>query len=118
MMSETESLSPEPPPPAPPGVELARRFSTRDFLEACDGCGDCAAVCPDGLIVIGADRRPRLLGTEEACGGCGLCADVCTRGAIDPDGLCETEARRRTERIGSGLARLLAGEPEPHRGQV
>lgn len=113
MMLETESLSAEPPPPAPPGIALARRFSTSDFLDVCDGCGDCAAVCPDGLIVIGPDRRPHLLGTEEACGGCGLCADVCTRGAIDPAGLCETGAAVRTERIGSNLALFLTGEAGP-----
>lgn len=51
--------------------------------ERCVGCGRCAVSCADGghnAIACGADRKPRLVGTN--CVGCGLCTLVCPTEAI------------------------------------
>lgn len=48
--------------------------------EACDGCGECAEMCPTSAIDI-ADGRAQILSTH--CVTCSLCADVCPQNAID-----------------------------------
>ncbi|MGX0879535.1 ferredoxin [Roseovarius sp. MBR-154] len=77
----------------PPGAA-----STRDFAELCTGCGDCADICPSGLIYLGPDLLARLR-TSRGCGECGLCADVCSHGAIE-----------LTPRMRDGLRQILIQE--------
>ena len=62
--------------------------------ELCDGCGDCAAVCPGDVIYLqhdGARRRPYNRYVQE-CWHCGSCRQDCPQKAIKvmfpPDMLC------------------------------
>ncbi len=53
---------------------------------ACEGCGQCEAVCPHGAISILEINKARV--TTENCRGCGHCLDVCPSTAIkltDPE---------------------------------
>jgi len=50
------------------------RFIEETDLDACTGCGDCAAVCYFGVRMM---DEGGLLIQRENCYGCGLCADVC-----------------------------------------
>jgi nitroreductase/NAD-dependent dihydropyrimidine dehydrogenase PreA subunit len=49
--------------------------------ERCSKCGICAAICPNGLITIGADGPQEQ--TIENCIACGHCVAVCPQGALD-----------------------------------
>lgn len=64
-------------PTRPPGALGENRLR-----DACTGCGDCAAVCPQDIIALDIARLPVVTGMG-ACGRCGLCADVCMQGAIE-----------------------------------
>lgn len=71
-----------------PVLTIANRLSIRMhasvFLACCDGCGECADVCPAQAIVISRSGLPRVVERDAAaCRDCGLCAEVCTLGAID-----------------------------------
>ncbi len=48
--------------------------------DKCDGCGECADVCPTSAIDI-VEGKATILSTH--CVTCALCADVCPQGAID-----------------------------------
>ncbi|MFB2532986.1 ferredoxin-type protein NapF [Paracoccus sp. p3-h83] len=63
------------PPQAVPGME-----------DICTGCADCARACPQGIIVIGTDRRPLVDLRRGECTFCGDCARACRSGALDPEG--------------------------------
>ena len=49
-------------------------------LARCDGCGRCAAVCPDSVLRI-VDGRPRLIADSD-CTYCGRCEDARPTGAL------------------------------------
>ncbi len=76
-----------PAPVRPPGALDAARF---DAL--CDGCGDCAAVCPADAIVIDgpatdmSGRSPRIMAVDAPCVMCDglMCSTVCPTGALVP----------------------------------
>lgn len=52
-------------------------------LERCTGCGDCAAACPTGIILIGAGRHPEIDFHRGECTFCGDCARVCAEDVFD-----------------------------------
>ncbi|MEO0427825.1 MAG: 4Fe-4S dicluster domain-containing protein [Pseudomonadota bacterium] len=54
------------------------------FRDQCQLCSDCAAVCPQGIILLGSDGFPELAVGSRGCTGCGLCAEICTPQAILP----------------------------------
>lgn len=54
------------------------------FDDLCTTCGDCAAACPEAIIVNDADRRPVVDFNAGACTFCGTCADACESGALEP----------------------------------
>jgi ferredoxin len=47
---------------------------------ACTGCGLCVARCPEGVVVLVAQRV--VIVRPEACTYCGLCESVCPTGAV------------------------------------
>jgi electron transfer flavoprotein alpha subunit len=47
-------------------------------LEKCEGCGNCVAACPFGLIEIVRDK----IRIKEGCNLCGACVDACEYAAI------------------------------------
>jgi nitroreductase/NAD-dependent dihydropyrimidine dehydrogenase PreA subunit len=49
--------------------------------ELCTKCGLCAAVCPNGMIEIGAEGPEELAGRN--CIACGHCVAVCPQAALD-----------------------------------
>ena len=79
---------PAPPPSVrPPGAVSAERF---DAL--CDGCGECAAVCPAAAIVMTgpatalAGSSPEIRAGDSPCVMCDglVCSTVCPTGALQP----------------------------------
>lgn len=51
-----------------------------EVSEGCEGCGACAAVCPQGCIAHAEDGTFRI--DRGACLRCGLCEEACPRSAI------------------------------------
>lgn len=62
----------EKPPLRPPGV-------SETSLAACNACGECAAACPEDIIVFGADGYPKLSFAQSGCDFCGTCVEACKR---------------------------------------
>ncbi len=60
----------------PPGT-----CSENELSERCSRCGDCASICPQGLIEFDLNGFP-VLSNSAACEQCGLCADVCSPRAV------------------------------------
>lgn len=55
-------------------------------VEACTGCGRCAAVCPDQRLFL---EKGTAVVRSMACLGCGHCGAICPEGAIHLPGLEE-----------------------------
>lgn len=68
---------PEPAPLRPP-------WAAAGFAEACSGCGDCLAACPDAILVRGAGGLPEVDFARGECSFCGACAEACPEPAFDP----------------------------------
>ena len=47
------------------------------FRVACDGCGDCIRVCPEGVIQRGTGGVPEVCFTRTGCTLCGDCLAAC-----------------------------------------
>ncbi|MBO9446809.1 ferredoxin-type protein NapF [Ruegeria sp. R14_0] len=59
------------------------------FPQLCTRCGDCAEVCPEDVIAIGADGFPRFQPTDDPCTFCGDCAQTCPTDALNIDRLSD-----------------------------
>lgn len=63
--------------PFPPGV-------TAESVKDCSGCGDCAEICPTGIITI-ADGIPIVDFSRGECTFCGQCAKRCPERVFPPE---------------------------------
>lgn len=80
--SEYKRQAPRPPFAAPEHL----------FLHFCDGCGQCAAVCPYGLIQI-QHGKAELTIDYSACDFCGECVSQCPTNALNPAFKADTGLR-------------------------
>jgi ferredoxin-type protein NapF len=67
-------------------IRPPRAIPETDFLDRCDGCGDCVEACPQNILDL-ADNAPRIdfsLG-DGACIFCDDCTEACPTGALDAD---------------------------------
>ena len=48
----------------------------------CVGCGNCVAICPTGVISIGADRRAEI--EQDECVECGVCERTLRKEGLNP----------------------------------
>lgn len=55
------------------------------FAERCTACGDCAAACPEKIIVADPMGYPEVDFTRGHCSICGACARACTQGVLQFD---------------------------------
>lgn len=62
------------------------------FVAICNGCGDCAAACPYGLIQL-KENKPTLDIDFSACDFCRKCADACSTQALHIAFPADTELR-------------------------
>lgn len=65
-----------------------------DFATHCSGCGDCVGACPEGIVMIDADKRAAINfhQGEGLCTFCGACAEACPDNAFLPPGeRCSTK---------------------------
>ncbi len=65
----------------PPYYEDEDAFATG--CRTCDGA--CAALCQEQIIVIGADKTPRLDFTDRGCTYCDACAEGCPEDVLSVD---------------------------------
>jgi len=56
-----------------------------DFVDRCNGCGDCITACPDKLIVAGRGNLPRMDFSRGGCDFCEACLSACPIGALFQD---------------------------------
>lgn len=56
-----------------------------DFLKACTRCGDCVAVCPNKIVVVGDGGFPQIDFSLGVCSFCRKCVDVCKPLALQGD---------------------------------
>ncbi len=54
------------------------------FAELCTGCGDCARICPEGIIMRDGAELPVMDLNAGACTFCGACTEACETGALVP----------------------------------
>jgi ferredoxin-type protein NapF len=62
--------------PAPAPIRPPYATNTR-VLEACVRCGDCAAACPESIIVAGDGGYPEISFHSGECTFCVACAEAC-----------------------------------------
>jgi ferredoxin-type protein NapF len=71
---------------APKSAVIRPPWSLResDFTAQCSGCGDCVGACPEGIVIIGADKLAAIdfRQGEGLCTFCGACADSCRDSAF------------------------------------
>jgi heterodisulfide reductase subunit A len=56
--------------------------------DACNGCGDCVAICSENAISIKCDKA---IIKEIICSGCGACIPECKHNALDQQGISEKQ---------------------------
>jgi ferredoxin-type protein NapF len=56
--------------------------SEQQFLQKCDGCGDCMSQCPTHILKRGRARYPLVDFSSGECLFCGDCAAACRTGAL------------------------------------
>lgn len=56
------------------------------FEKLCDGCGDCAAACPEAIVLRAEDGLARIDLTLGECTFCGKCTEACPTGALSVEG--------------------------------
>lgn len=54
------------------------------FTDACTGCGECIAACPERVLVAGAGGLPVFDPARGECTFCGECASACRAAAFGP----------------------------------
>ena len=69
----------EPSPLRPPWALDESRFT-----DACTGCGDCIAACPEQVLARAGGGLPRFDPGRSECTFCGDCVAACEAGAFDP----------------------------------
>ncbi|OOS01296.1 ferredoxin-type protein NapF [Canicola haemoglobinophilus] len=69
-------------------------FSVKEslFLDICNGCGACVAICPYGLIQL-KENKPVLDIDFSSCDFCGKCAENCPTHALHKAFSADTELR-------------------------
>lgn len=56
------------------------------FARRCDGCGDCVAACPQGIVLIAQDGKAQVDLARGECTFCEKCITACPAGALVPEG--------------------------------
>jgi|SRR5690606_21014130 len=69
---------------APPPLRPPWALDESRFVDACTGCGDCVAACPEQVLVPAGGRLPEFDPARGECTFCGDCATACTRSAFGP----------------------------------
>lgn len=67
---------------APPVLRPPWALDASHFVDACTGCGDCVAACPEGVLRIGGGRLPEFDPRLGECSFCGDCAVACAAPAF------------------------------------
>jgi ferredoxin-type protein NapF len=69
--------------PKPAAIRPPWALRESEFVTQCSGCGDCVDACPEGIVIIGADKlaaidfRQGEGQGEGLCTFCGACANAC-----------------------------------------
>lgn len=58
-------------------------LSEADFVDACTGCGDCVAACPEQILRTGSGKLPVIDFGDGECTFCGDCETACKPRALD-----------------------------------
>lgn len=66
---------------------------------ACDGCGRCKQICPEGAIEIANDRASI---NEISCSGCGTCIPECPQDALDQNAVSDQQLRAQIRGVLQG----------------
>lgn len=52
------------------------------FLDRCNGCGDCRDACTQRIVILADGGYPQIDFLNDGCTFCGDCARACTQGAL------------------------------------
>ena len=56
-----------------------------EFIEICNGCGECVTACPDSLIKVGRGKLPEMAFSRGGCDFCEACLRFCEPQALKKD---------------------------------
>jgi ferredoxin-type protein NapF len=57
-------------------------LSEAQFIEVCDGCGDCVSACPEKILISARGRYPKVDFAKGECTFCKACLDCCPTEAL------------------------------------
>lgn len=67
---------------APPPIRPPWALAESQFVDVCNGCGDCISACPEAIVIRGDGGYPEIDFANGPCTFCGQCVAACEESAL------------------------------------